>query len=273
MKRLPIVRATRYVTPLREGGSLPGLVEADDLGTYVVKFTGAGQGPAALVAEVVATGLAQALGLPTPELAVIEVDPLLGGAEPDQEVQELLLASPGPNLAVDFLPGALDFTAAAGVTAQTAGEIVWFDALIGNVDRSWRNPNLLWWHGRLWLIDHGASLTFLHGLRPGGPAPDPAREYDVSDHALLGLQPDVASADDLLGPQLDARLIAEAVAAVPAAWLGTESVRAVVADWLTQRWLRREEWLPTLVTAAGRAPGLRPARGPVGAGRPGWLQA
>lgn len=261
------------MTPLREGGSLPGLVEADDLGTYVVKFTGAGQGPAALVAEVVATGLAQALGLPTPELSVIEIDPLLGGAEPDQEVQELILASPGPNLAVDFLPGALDFTAAAAVSAVTAGEIVWFDALIGNVDRSWRNPNLLWWHGRLWLIDHGASLTFLHGLRPGSMSPDPVRGYDVSEHALLGFQPDVARADDILGAKLSPELIAEAVAAVPAVWLGSETLRGVIAEWLSLRWRRRGEWLPTLLIDAGQSPGLRPARGRVGTGRPRWLQA
>ena len=134
------VTAIRYVTPLREGGSLPGLMEADDLGTYAVKYTGAGQGPAVLVAEVVAGELARALDLPVPQLVVVQLDPTLGASEPDQEVQELLRASPGANLGIDFLPGALDLDPTAfAVDPGFAGRVLWFDALIGNVDRSWRN--------------------------------------------------------------------------------------------------------------------------------------
>src|SRR6188508_302751 len=159
------VTATRYVAPLREGGSLPGLVEADDDGLYVVKFRGAGQGPAALVAEVLAGELARALGLTVPELVLAELDPELPRAEPDVEIQELLVASAGTNLGVDFLPGALPFTPAAadGFDPARAADVVWFDALVMNVDRTPRNPNLLVWHGRTWLIDHGAALYVHHG--------------------------------------------------------------------------------------------------------------
>jgi hypothetical protein len=140
---LPDVAAIRYVTPLREGGSLPGLMEADDLGTYVVKFYGAGQGRKALVAEVVSARLARGLDLPVPDLVTVEVDPALAAGEPDEEIQDLLRASPGRNLGVDFLPGALDFDGGAfEVDRVLAGRVLWFDALVGNVDRSWRNPNL-----------------------------------------------------------------------------------------------------------------------------------
>ncbi|MEA2147110.1 MAG: hypothetical protein QOG59_2697, partial [Solirubrobacteraceae bacterium] len=159
------ITATRYVAPLREGGSLPALVEADDDGLYVMKFTGAGQGPAALVAEVVAGELARSVGFLVPELVVANLDPDLARAEPDVEIQELALASVGANLGVDFLPGSLPFTPAAahGLSAEQAADLVWFDALITNVDRTPRNPNLLVWHGRTWLIDHGAAFFRQHG--------------------------------------------------------------------------------------------------------------
>src|SRR5262245_20164075 len=163
--RLRQVHATRYVTPFREGGSLPGLVEADDDGLYVVKFRGAGQGPAALVAEIVAGELARALGLRVPEQVVAQVATELAAAEPDPEIQDLVIASAGDNLGVDFLPGALPFTP-AGVEAMDpaiAADVVWLDALTMNVDRSPRNPNLLVWHGRTWLIDFGAALYRQHG--------------------------------------------------------------------------------------------------------------
>src|SRR3954467_14627533 len=158
------VTATRYVAPLREGGSMPGLVEASDDGLYVVKFRGAGQGPLALVAEVVCGELARALGLLIPELVEVSLDVALGRAEPDPEIQELIAASGGVNLGVDFLPGALGFDAAAAglFDAATAADVVWFDALCMNVDRTPRNPNLLVWHGRVWLIDHGAALYVHH---------------------------------------------------------------------------------------------------------------
>ena len=172
------VTATRYVTPLREGGSMPGLVEADDDGLYVLKFRAAGQGVKALVAEVMAGEVARALGLPVPELVLVELDPELGRAEPDPEIQHLLRGSPGLNLGMDFLPGALAYgpEGDAAPSPELAADVVWFDALVTNVDRTPRNPNLLLWHGRLWLIDHGAALYAHHGWhRPGraGGAPVP----------------------------------------------------------------------------------------------------
>jgi len=163
------------VTPLREGGSLPGLVEADDDGLYVLKFRGAGQGPKALVAEVVAGELARAIGLPVPELVLVELDPAIGRAEPDPEIQDLLVASGGTNLGVDFLPGALPFSPAAGPPPdpELAAAIVWLDALVTNVDRTAQNPNLLWWHRRLWLIDHGAALYWHHAAEQSVDAAAP----------------------------------------------------------------------------------------------------
>ena len=176
MPGLRTVAATRYVTPLREGGSLPGLVEADDDGLYVLKFRGAGQGIKALVAEVIAGELARALGLAVPEIVLMEVDPALGAAEPDPEIQELITGSAGLNVALDFLPGSLPYTPAAGFqpTPELAAEVVWLDALVTNVDRTPRNPNLLVWHERLWLIDHGAALYFHHrDWDPEADAPKP----------------------------------------------------------------------------------------------------
>ncbi|MEU3244096.1 MULTISPECIES: HipA family kinase [unclassified Streptomyces] len=215
------VTATRYVTPLREGGSLPGLVEADDLGTYVMKFTGAGQGRKTLVAEVVCGELARRLGLRVPGLVTIGLDPVMGLGEPDQEVQGLLKSSGGPNLGMDFLSGALGFDSLAfEVSAREAGRIVWFDALVNNVDRSWRNPNLLMWHGDLWLIDHGATMIWHHHW-PGARA-SAAKPYDASDHALAPFGPDIASAAAELAPLVTADLLAEVTAAIPEEWLADE---------------------------------------------------
>src|ERR1700712_5486921 len=156
MSALRTVRATRYVLPLREGGSMPGLCEADDDGLYVIKFRGAGQGPLALVAEVIVGEHARALGFPMPEQVLAELDPALGRAEPDPEIQELIAASPGTNLGVDFLPGSLPYSPAIAwqPAPALAADIVWLDALTTNVDRTPQNPNLLLWHDRLWLIDH-----------------------------------------------------------------------------------------------------------------------
>src|SRR6476661_155926 len=161
------VSATRYVTPLREGGSLPGLVEADDDGLYVVKFRGAGQGPRALVAEWLAGELARTVGLTVPDLVGIEIDPALGDAEPDEEIHDLVGKSGGLNFGMDFLPGALTFNPAIDRVADAdwAAAVVWLDGLITNPDRSPKNPNLLTWHGRTWLIDHGASLYIHHTWR------------------------------------------------------------------------------------------------------------
>ncbi|MGW2331871.1 HipA family kinase [Streptomyces sp. NPDC001700] len=218
---LPEVTATRYVTPLREGGSLPGIVEADDLGTYVMKFTGAGQGRKTLVAEVICGQLGRRLGLRVPELVRIQLDPVIGLGEPDEEVQELLKASGGLNLGMDYLPGSLGFDPLAfEVGAAEAGEVVWFDALIGNVDRSWRNPNLLVWHGRLWLIDHGATMIWHHSWR--GLDAAAAKPYDASDHVLAPFAPDVAAAEAALAPRVTEELLTEVTADIPDEWLTDE---------------------------------------------------
>ncbi|WP_328745465.1 hypothetical protein OHT57_08555 [Streptomyces sp. NBC_00285] len=212
---------TRYVTPLREGGSLPGLVEADDHGTYVLKFTGAGQGRKTLVAEVVAGELARRLGFRVPRLVTLDLDPDLGLGEPDERVQELLKSSGGTNLGMDFLSGALGFDPLAfSVGAREAGRIVWFDALINNVDRSWRNPNLLRWRGEVWLIDHGASMIWQHNW-PGAEK-SAARPYDASDHVLRPFTPDVAAAAAELAPQVTEDLLAEVTAEIPDVWLADE---------------------------------------------------
>ncbi|WP_406509551.1 HipA family kinase [Streptomyces sp. NBC_00212] len=215
------VVATRYVTPLREGGSLPGIVEADDLGTYVMKFTGAGQGRKTLVAEVICGELGRRLGLRVPELVTIQLDPVIGLSEPDQEVQELLKASGGLNLGMDYLPGSLGFDPLAyQVDAVEAGKVVWFDALINNVDRSWRNPNMLVWHGDLWLIDHGATMIWHHNW-PGAAA-SAAKPYNASDHALAPFGPDIAVAAAELAPLVTEELLTEVAALVPCEWLVDE---------------------------------------------------
>ncbi|GGT91930.1 HipA family kinase [Streptomyces violascens] len=215
------VTATRYVTPLREGGSLPGIVEADDLGTYVMKFTGAGQGRKTLVAEVICGELGRRLGLRVPELVTIQLDPVIGLSEPDQEVQELLKASGGLNLGMDYLPGSLGFDPLAyQVDPAEAGKVVWFDALINNVDRSWRNPNMLVWHGDLWLIDHGATMIWHHNW-PGAAA-SAAKPYNASDHALAPFGPDVAAAAAELAPLVTEELLTEVAALVPCEWLVDE---------------------------------------------------
>ncbi len=234
--------ATRYVTPLREGGSLPGLMEADDLGTYVVKYVGAGQGRKTLIAEIICAGLARALGMRVPELVLVDVDPALGLSEPDEEVQDLLKASGGLNLGMDFLPGALGFDPLAH-TAAEAATVLWFDAYVGNVDRSWRNPNLLMWHRDLWLIDHGATLLFHHSWgRDTGWA---AKPYDRRHH-VLHEQATSTAALTLSPDALEA-----AVADVPDAWLTDEpgfddpaQLRAAYVDQLSARLDAREVWQP-----------------------------
>ncbi|NEB01209.1 HipA family kinase [Streptomyces sp. SID13726] len=213
--------ATRYITPLREGGSLPGLVEADDRGTYVIKFTGAGQGRKTLVAEVVAGELARRLGFRVPRLLTLDLDSDLGLGEPDERVQELLRSSGGTNLGMDFLSGALGFDPLAfSVGPEEAGRIVWFDALVNNVDRSWRNPNLLRWQGEVWLIDHGATMIWHHNW-PGAEK-SAARPYDASDHVLAPFAPDIAAAAAELAPLVTEDLLTEVTAEIPHVWLADE---------------------------------------------------
>jgi hypothetical protein len=235
---LRTVRATRYVTPLREGGSMPGLVEADDDGLYVVKFRGAGQGLKALIAEVVVGEVARAAGLRVPEIVLVEIDPLLAAAEPDPEIQELVEASGGTNAALDFLPSALPFSPAApaGLTPGLAAEVVWLDALCMNVDRTPRNPNMLIWHRDLWLIDHGAALYRHHAPTwPQGAAE--ATFPLIKDHVLLPFAGSIAEAGERLSGRLDRATLERIVSAVPDDWLGADAplARAIYVTYFEER--------------------------------------
>ncbi|MFZ0089577.1 MAG: HipA family kinase [Solirubrobacteraceae bacterium] len=233
------VAATRYVTALREGGSLPGLVEADDDGLYVVKFAGAGQGLRALVAEVIVGELARRAQLLVPELVTVSLDARLGAAEPDPEIQDLITGSQGRNLGVDFLPGALAYTPAGALqpSPEQAAEIVWLDALTTNVDRTARNPNLLLWHERLWLIDHGAALYLQHaGLDPIAHAQRPFPL--ISEHVLLPRAGSIMDADARMRARLggDAVDAVEAVVGlVPGAWFAGADAPEVYAEYLKRR--------------------------------------
>jgi hypothetical protein len=229
------VAAVRYVTPLREGGSLPGLVEADDDGLYVVKFRGAGQGLRALVAEVIVGGLARRLGLLVPELVEVELDPVLGAAEPDPEIQDLITGSAGSNLGVDFLPGSLPYTPGGPWRPgeRLAADVVWLDALTTNVDRTPRNPNLLIWHDRMWLIDHGAALYLHHG------GLDPAEHFDrpfplIAEHVLLPWAGSIEEAHERLAPAVDPALLQDVVNLVPGEWFAGDDP-AVYIEYLTRR--------------------------------------
>ncbi|MFJ4621961.1 HipA family kinase [Streptomyces sp. NPDC088812] len=280
------VTATRYVEPLRSGGSVPALVEADDLGTYVVKFTGSAQGRKALVAEVIVGGLARALGLRFPELVLVRFDPAIAEEEPHQEVRQLHRASAGVNLGMDHLPGARDFTPEVArhfrVDPLEAGRIVWLDALTVNVDRTVHSSNLMVWPTlgtvppRLWLIDHGAALVFHH--RWDGA--DPAKAYDFRHHALGHYAPDVRAADAELAPKVTRDLLRDIAAEVPDAWLTVEEgfttpddVRAVYVDHLHARVRASAAWLPTDFPAReelAAEEALRAAR--TQQGRPDWLK-
>ena len=249
---IPTVAVTRYVTPLREGGSLPGIVEGDDLGTYVCKFRGAGQGLRVLVAEVVVGELARRIGLRTPTLVALDLDPEIARYEADEEVQDLLNASPGLNLGVDFLPGAFGFDGELPTGEGVAAKVLWLDAFTANVDRSWRNPNLLFWHGDLWVIDHGAALYFHHAW--GGGVTDPERfarqPWSIEDHVFATKVGQLPAADEEIGPLLSEEVFAEVLAEVPDGWLeavpGAETpdaVRAAYVRFLTAR-LATRQWLP-----------------------------
>ena len=240
----------RYVTPLREGGSLPGLVEADDLGTYVVKFRGAGQGPKALVAEVVVGELARCLGIRVPEMKTVELDEAIGRREPDPEVQHLLVTSAGMNLAIDFLPGSLGYDGRSfRPDPDLAARVLWLDAFVANVDRTWRNPNLLVWHGQLWAIDHGAALYFHHAWT--SPERFAAQPYDASDHVLLDYVNGVPGADAELAPDVTEEALTAVLALVPDAWLASDTAypsvddaRAAYIRYLLARIAQRASWLP-----------------------------
>jgi hypothetical protein len=240
--KLRTVTATRYVTPLREGGSLPAIVEADDAGMYVLKFRGAGQGPKVLVAELIVGELARAAGLTIPEIVLIELDADLARTEPDAEIQQLIRASAGLNLALDYLPGSVTFDPIADQPdALLASSIVWLDAYTSNVDRTPRNANMLMWHRRLWLIDHGAALYFHHGWSDRTDrSQDPFTR--IKDHILLKFASSLREADAALTALITPEVIRSVVALVPDSWLAadspfatTEEARDVYVQHLTHR--------------------------------------
>lgn len=247
------VTAVRYVTPLREGGSLPGVVEADDLGTYVVKFHGAGQGVKVLVTEVIVGELARRLGLPVPRMVTIDLPPAIARFEADEEVQDLLNASPGTNLGVDLLPGSLGYDGSRPPDPKLAARILWLDAFTANIDRTWSNPNLLTWHRETWLIDHGAALYFHHSW----PSREPSAQrfanqpFQADDHVLGGVAADVTGAHEQLAPQMTSDLVGEVLDQVPEDWLeptpdlpDAPAVRSAYREHLLARAESPQAWLP-----------------------------
>jgi hypothetical protein len=251
------VTATRYVTPLREGGSLPAIVEADDHGLYVLKFRGAGQGVKALIAELVAGELARVAGLAVPEIVLVELDADLARTEPDAEIQELIRASAGTNLALDYLPGSVTFDPLAEPpSADLASAIVWHDAFVTNVDRTARNANLLTWHRRLWLIDHGAALYFHHHW--GQHLAQSRSAFPlIGHHVLLPWALRIEEADTLLSTRVTPERISEIVALIPDDWLDHEPAfpdvaahRAAYETYLHARLASRHHFVEEAVRAA-----------------------
>ena len=249
---LRTITATEYVTPLREGGSLPAIVAGDDDGTYVLKFRGAGQGPRALIAELVSGELARALGLPVPEIVLAELDPRMAKTEPDPEIQDLLRNSEGLNLALDYLPGSITYDPMVEVPIadlpRLASEIVWFDALVTNVDRTAKNTNLLVWHRKLWMIDHGASLIFHHNW--SGDFESAAKPFSqIGTHVLLSRAEDVRAADARLAPKLTADVIETIAGLIPEPWMTGGPDRGVYRDYLMRRLQAPREWMEDAVRA------------------------
>jgi hypothetical protein len=231
------------VTPLREGGSLPAVIEADDDGLYVAKFRGAGHGEKALVAELIAGEIGRALGLLVPEIVLVDFDPRLAAAEPDPEIKDLLQRSSGTNVGLDFLPGSLGFDPAAGFKPPTdlCADVVWFDAFVTNVDRDARNTNMLVWHRRLWLIDHGSAL-YIHHTWKDAAAHARRPMAAIKSHVLLPFAGSILEADDRLAPRLTRELFGSIIASVPDDWLpaqdglaGPAAHRAAYLDYLSRR--------------------------------------
>jgi hypothetical protein len=261
------ITVNRYVTPLREGGSMPAIVEGDDLGVYVLKFRGAGQGVRALMAEIIAGGMARALGLPVPEIVLAQLDTALAQTEPDPEIQDLVRASGGLNMAMDYLSGALNFDPAVDVvTRDFASRLVWFDALVGNVDRSARNTNLLVWHRQPWVIDHGAALTFHHAWN--GTVAQPAKPFaPIFEHVLLAQATDLAGVDGELAERLAPGVLQAVLADVPDEFLQLAAAgqgdgplatpaahRQAYVDYITARIAGRAVWLAALQEAVHGQP-------------------
>jgi len=247
------IQATRYVTPLREGGSLPGIVEADDDGTYVLKLRGAGQGLKVLVAEVIVGEIGRALGLRVPEMRAVALDARIARYEADEEVQDLLTASVGLNLGVDFLPGSFGYDGSQPPSGPEAAKVLWLDAFTANIDRTWSNPNLLVWHGRTWAIDHGAALYFHHSWPSRGS--DPARfagqAFDASKHVLVEVADDLAPLHDDLAAVVAPGLLDSVLDQVPDEWLEAtdtmadpDAVRTAYRLSLLARLDNPSAWLP-----------------------------
>ena len=263
MAALPRLVGSRYVVPLREGGSLPAVVDTDGDGSFVVKFRGAGQGPKALIAELVVAELALQLGLPVPKPAIVDLDDGFGRGEPDPEIQDILRGSVGANFGVKFLHAALAFDPAVDgrlVTPELAADIVWLDAFVTNVDRTPRNTNLLVCAERLWLIDHGAALFFHHRWtnwqqRIHSPFPQ------IADHVLLHLAGDLEAANARLAPKLDKQAIAAIVDLIPDDWLRPDdefpdqpAQRQAYVTYLTERHNNSTPWLTEATAAQSRSP-------------------
>ena len=261
---LRTVTVTRYVTPLREGGSLPAVVEADDLGMYVLKFRGAGQGVRALMAEIIAGGIARALGLPVPEVVLAQLDPALAQTEPDPEIQDLIRASAGLNVGLDYLSGAVNFDPSADVvTEDFASRLVWFDTLVSNVDRTARNTNMLMCKKQPWLIDHGASLTFHHAWN--GVVADPGKPFaPSSEHVLLPLSSLIAQVDAELAEKLTPEVLRAIVDEVPDCFLvqaaserggdsdvlsDVQAHRAAYVNYFVARLAERGRWVQGVIDA------------------------
>lgn len=256
---LRTIRATEYVTPLREGGSLPAIIAGDDDGTYVLKFRGAGQGPRALVAELVSGELARVLGLPVPEIVLVELDPRMAKTEPDPEIQDLLRRSEGLNLALDYLPGSIGFDPLIAKPVEgrsrLLSSIVWFDALVTNVDRTAKNTNLLLWHRDLWMIDHGATLIFHHAWdgyleRSRNPF------QQIREHVLLRWATELREVDEELAARLTPEAIDAVIDMIPDSWLGDEprfptigAHRAAYREYFARRLEAPREWMEETVRA------------------------
>jgi hypothetical protein len=253
---LRTVTASRYVTPLREGGSLPAIIEADDDGLYVLKFRGAGQGPKALIAELLAGEIGRAAGLPVPEIVFVELPADLARTEPDAEIQSLISASTGLNVALDYLPGSVTFDPLIFVPdAQLASAIVWFDAFVCNVDRTARNVNMLIWHRRLWLIDHGASLYFHHAWNSSDQHATTPFAL-IKDHALLKYASALADVDAQMASLLTAEKLADIVQLIPDSWLpddpgfaGTAAQREAYLNFFVRRMQLSEVFVQEAIRA------------------------
>ena len=253
------IAATHYVTPLREGGSLPAIVEGDDDGTWVVKFRGAGQGVRALIAELVAGELARIAALPVPEIVFINIDARMARTEPDPEIQDLLRQSEGLNLALDYLPGSIAFDPLVdkSIAAKTrlASAIVWFDALMTNVDRTARNTNLLVWHRQLYMIDHGAALYFHHDWEQF-LARSTAPFAQIKDHVLLRWASEIREVDAAMTDAFTAGVIEPVLEMIPDAWLGdveqfptVREHRAAYRDYLLRRLQAPRAWVEEAIRA------------------------